>query len=137
MEFRDYLIAGEQAAGGREELAAILKQQPNAITDAKIEGLGIDNACLKSEGEEEYGEALHDGVCSQNFPILTAEDQSMHEVFGIREIHSALCDPFGPGADRGTPSASVLRTGFAALLPPIACALRLLAVRLAPQSKWR
>ena len=48
MEFRDYLIAGEQAAGGREELAAILKQQPNAITDAKAGRRGLPLvACWK------------------------------------------------------------------------------------------
>lgn len=48
MEFRDYLVMGETKAGGRAELATHLKQQPNAITDAKAGRRGLPlAACWK------------------------------------------------------------------------------------------
>lgn len=48
MEFRDYLKRGEDAAGGRAELANVLEQQANAITDAKGHRRGLPvYACIK------------------------------------------------------------------------------------------
>lgn len=48
MEFREYLLLGEKAAGGRPELAKLLEQQPNALTDAKGSRRGLPvYACIK------------------------------------------------------------------------------------------
>lgn len=47
MEFRDYLLRGEEAAGGREKLADALEQKANAITDAKGNRRGLPvYACI-------------------------------------------------------------------------------------------
>lgn len=48
MEFRDYLMRGEEAAGGRAELGVLLEQKGNAITDAKAHRRGLPvYACIR------------------------------------------------------------------------------------------
>lgn len=48
MEFREYLLLGEKAAGGRTELAVLLDQKGNAITDAKAHRRGLPvYACVE------------------------------------------------------------------------------------------
>ncbi len=48
MELQEYIKRGEAAAGGRPELAKILEQKANAITDAKGHRRGLPvYACIK------------------------------------------------------------------------------------------